>query len=273
MIKTAVWKRLSQQVFKDKKWADSTPMFNTIALETRTRCNSKCSFCAASILTDKREDLYMPDALIDKIIVELKQMDYTGRFVFFINNEPLMDARLVEMIGKVKAELPKAISEVHTNGLKLNPRTGRELLEAGLDVLIINNYTQKNEMISGVKKFLEEVAPEFPDVEIEYYQRLVEEQLANRGGTAPNAILPQKRLDIPCFFPFEYLGITADGRVSICCQDHYFEEVMGNINTQSLADIWYGEKFKKHVLHFLKEIVPSLNFVMSVTFAAIKMNI
>jgi MoaA/NifB/PqqE/SkfB family radical SAM enzyme len=50
--------------------------------------------------------------------------------------------------------------------------------------------------------------------------------------------------DIPyCRSPYYYMAVMWDGRVIPCC-DVTGTEVLGDLNTQSLKDIWYGDKFK-----------------------------
>lgn len=252
-LKLRTWKRTAAAVMErrhpDFVAAESSdakpPMFRSIELETRTRCNSSCSFCAAAIQNDQRPDIYMPDDVYAKIIDELAALNYSGHIKFFVNNEPLLDKRTPDFIALAKARVPRAKTEVHTNGLKLNPKSGRALLEAGLDILYINNYTQEGKMHKGVQKFLDEVAPEFPEVDITFHMRLLQEQLMNRGGTAPNGVLEDEPLPLPCILPFEEIVVTADGRVTICCQDHYFEAAVGNVKTESLQSIWWGEGFSQ----------------------------
>lgn len=240
-----VWEQTARQIFADRNYAAHVPLFTSIELETRTRCNSACSFCAANVLTDTREDKYMSEATYLKILEDLAKLKYTGRIKFFVNNEPLLDARTPEFIRLAKEKVPGCWTEVHSNGLKLNPKTGKPLLEAGLDLLYINNYTQEQKMHGGVKRFLEETAPDFPQTQIVFHMRLLEEKLLNRGGTSPNQEAVPEPLPIPCILPFDEMVVTADGRVSICCQDHFFEERMGNVNHTSLDEIWFGERFAK----------------------------
>lgn len=244
-IRVRVWRRNGHRVMRRRRYASETPFFRSIELETRTRCNSSCSFCAASILTDQRPDILMPDVLYHKIIEELAAREYDGAIKFFVNNEPLLDKRTSDFVRLARERVPTALTEVHTNGLRLNVRNGRELLEAGLQLLVINNYSDQGKMHRGVKAFLEEVAPDFPDCEIRWHLRELKEELLNRGGTAPNGTLVDAPLALPCLLPFEEMVVTADGRVTICCQDHYFESAVGNVRDQSLAEIWNSEGFRR----------------------------
>lgn len=46
----------------------------------------------------------------------------------------------------------------------------------------------------------------------------------------------------PCFYFWETLIVLWDGRVIVCCQDLLGELVVGNINFQTLAEIWNSPK-------------------------------
>lgn len=244
-LRAGIWRHTAQKVFERMGFDSGVPLFSIIALETRTRCNSACSFCQASILTDQRQDLLMPDDLIDKVFQELISLKYAGRIQFFVNNEPLLDKRMVALVERAVRDLPEALTEVHTNGMKLNARIGRELLAAGLHILHINNYSDTNELPPGTEAFIREVVPEYPEREILLHRRRLTQVLQNRAGTAPNAEALHRSLQVPCVYPFEYLGITWNGDVAICCQDHYFSQIMGNIRQKSLSEIWYGDAFMK----------------------------
>ncbi len=52
---------------------------------------------------------------------------------------------------------------------------------------------------------------------------------------------------IPCCpLPFTSMGILADGRSIICCHDWEHNEIIGDVATQSLVEIWNGEKINHH---------------------------
>jgi radical SAM protein with 4Fe4S-binding SPASM domain len=242
-LRLRVWQRNARAVMAAYPAQAPQPLFQSIELETRTRCNSSCAFCAASIQNDQRPDIRMPDALYDKLLTELAGIGYAGTLKFFVNNEPLLDPRTVAWIALAKARVPDIRTEVHTNGLKLNVSNGRELMEAGLDCLYINNYSNEDKLHRGVLAFLAEVAPAYADREIHCQMRRLDDQLLNRGGTAPNGQSIPQPLPLPCVLPFEEVVVTADGRVTICCQDHNFDAAVGNLNQQTLQEIWFGEGF------------------------------
>lgn len=63
-----------------------------------------------------------------------------------------------------------------------------------------------------------------------------------------------------CPEPFRSLAINFNGQVSVCCVDWSWGTIIGNINKQSLNDIWNGEEIKKfRLLHINNEkhkIIP-----------------
>lgn len=48
-----------------------------------------------------------------------------------------------------------------------------------------------------------------------------------------------------CFYPWHSLSVMADGRVVPCCRDVNGDYVLGDLKTQTLEEIWNGEKMKK----------------------------
>jgi len=55
------------------------------------------------------------------------------------------------------------------------------------------------------------------------------------------ALVPQPARAHSCVLPFRDMSIWADGRAVLCCDDWNEEHVVGDLNTQSLSEIWTGE--------------------------------
>ena len=49
-------------------------------------------------------------------------------------------------------------------------------------------------------------------------------------------------LALPCSFPFDQLDVYCDGRVGFCCLDEDAHLAVGDLNKQSLAEIWNSER-------------------------------
>ena len=55
-----------------------------------------------------------------------------------------------------------------------------------------------------------------------------------------------------CDFPYTSITVMADGRVVPCCADYNGETVLGDLNVQSLHQIWHGDAFKAFREKFVK---------------------
>ena len=49
----------------------------------------------------------------------------------------------------------------------------------------------------------------------------------------------------PCFQLWNMMVMSKDGSVVPCCKDLFFELKLGNIKTDSFAEMWHGEKLKQ----------------------------
>jgi hypothetical protein len=237
------------------------PNFDTVYFELRTRCNSQCTFCMASILTDNRKDIQMDIELFKKIIDELSEKNFSGTIGFYVNNEPLLVKNLDEYIVYARKKLINANLRILTNGLKLNPKLGLILLECGIDEIEVNLYLRKkSDMIPrGIEKFENEIIMplvknqkvkadnkfNYNNRTIHYYKvlRNIGETLTSRGGTAPNWQSKNLTYDGYCSYPFWQLNITADGRIAQCCADFYFDNTELNCKQKNIYEIWNSEFF------------------------------
>ena len=53
---------------------------------------------------------------IERIVGNLRDLDYRGRISWFWINEPLMDSRILDMISYTRWECPNAFISLVTNG-------------------------------------------------------------------------------------------------------------------------------------------------------------
>ena len=66
-------------------------------------------------------------------------------------------------------------------------------------------------------------------------------------------------IDAPCWRVFRDIDIMSDGRVCVCCQDVQGKLVLGDLNKETLPEIWQGEKFetvRKVHLSMNRESIP-----------------
>ena len=251
-----------------KDYYNNPSIFDSIFFELRTRCNSKCNFCAASIQNEVRPDVTMEFNLYEKAIKELELIKYDKRICFHVNNDPLLVKNLHEYISLARKKCPNAWIQILTNGRSLNNKNGLAMLNAGIDELSINIYQEKKTNITptNILNFENEVLYKFYKAKniyggnpgiieekkyphyIKYTKasRLIYETLSNRAGSAPNKknnhVIPKLGY---CSHPFSQFNITVNGEVSQCCADFNFDSKMGNISNRSIMEIWNDKKFTR----------------------------
>ena len=251
---------------------ERAPLFRTVFFELRTRCNSRCSFCAAAIQSESRPDATMPFDLYAKVIEDLAGIDYRGQIAYHVNSEPLVVPDLDRFVAHARQRLPHAWIRIYTNGLSLSRARGEALLRAGIDEMTVNWYAADKTapLPRHLTAFRDEVLPRFHAPErvrsgsgplrhgdrsifrFNIYRRRIDEVLDSRAGSAPNKTARPGDATGFCEHPFTQLNITVDGRVGRCCSDFYFSEVMGHVARQGLLDIWYGAPLQAARAHLLR---------------------
>ena len=225
-------------------YGDNQPLFNHIEVETINRCNGNCAFCPVNRNNDPREKAVMTEDLFKKIVRQLAEIDYDGRFTTFSNNEPLLDERIVVWNQYARRQLPHARMHLFTNGTLLTLDKFIALIDI-LDELVIDNYQQELKLIKPCRE-IAEYCKDHPELNkrVTIVLRKPDEILTSRGGTAPNRKeLVQYGKD-RCILPFKQMVVRPDGKVSLCCNDAIGRYTLGDVNKESLLDIWYGSRFQ-----------------------------
>jgi len=85
-------------------------------------------------------------------------------------------------------------------------------------------------------------------------------EIQNLNKTERESVFPTLRYFKPCIQIENIIAIDWDGRVVACCYAWDRPELeMGNVNDQSIYEIWNGKKFNK--LRKMHEIGESINFI------------
>jgi hypothetical protein len=227
-------------------------MPQAIEIETINRCNNVCSFCPVNRMNDKREYMRMSDALVERLAKDLEASRYGGLLALFSNNEPLLDKRITDICGLFRRSAPGAHLYIWTNGLLLTEEIYLKLFDAGLDELVIDNYSDEAGLIEPVAELLKGVnsmrgrrAERFRS-RTRVMLRKKTEVLTNRAGLAPN-----KRTDEylgyrerSCALPFIQLVARPTGEVSLCCQDAFGSATLGDLKAQSVTEVWQGAAYR-----------------------------
>lgn len=226
-------------------------LFNKIEIETLNRCNGSCSFCPVNHKTDSRKYCKMDEKLFFNIIQQLHDLKYDGALGLFSNNEPLLDNRIVDFARIAREQLPYSFLYIYTNGSLLTWSLLTELLES-LDLIHIDCYGNTPKL-SLKMQHLHQLCCQnkIPPEKVTFHLRNDQEILTSRGGNAPNR-KTHVQVNSLCPLPFSQMIIRPDGKVSQCCNDALGQVSLGDLTTQSITDVWYGdaiEQLRKNMLY------------------------
>lgn len=230
-----------------KNFSARTRPFEAIQLQTQVGCNDNCSFCPANkpgmnLYGGAKTGTKMDPALFNDIVKQLEEMDYKGRISPYLMNEPLMDERLIDEVALIREKCSRAFIFIQTNGLLLDKKLTQELVKSGVDELLVNDYTPQHDICKKVKEMdLDKVCLSHVTLE----ERSDQEVLSNRAGNVPHSAVLKEPLRMLCVKPFRQMFIGFDGKALLCCQDWKFEEVMGDLNQESLEQIWDNQAYRQ----------------------------
>lgn len=232
------------QIFNDEFDTGNIILPCLISIETINRCNSTCSFCPANKNSDQRPFAKMDEELFKKIIQELVELKYDGYLNLYVNNEPFMDTRIEEWYKYAKEHLPNAKMLLYTNGTLITEERFRKIIPY-IDKMIINNYSDTLKLHDNVAKIYHLVQEhrEYWNKDITIQIRYINEILTNRAGAAPNMVQRNGKGRI-CIMPYTDFTVYPNGNVGLCCSDALEKTNLGNLNNQTLFDIWTSNTYQ-----------------------------
>lgn len=218
-------------------------LFEIVLIETKNVCTRKCWFCKFGQERQDGEIREMDWDTIERLVYNLRDLNFTGRISWFWINEPLLDKRIFEILKFTRLHCPGAFLSLITNGDLLTEKVERELFESGLDGLRVSIYDDK----TFAKVSL--LPPDDRLVTLDMRSPIG--KLENRAGNIQQhghlfERDKQLRLESSCARPFDQLVIDAQGQVVLCCSDMYSDVVMGDTKTQRLEEIWNNELFEHY---------------------------
>ena len=254
-----------------------------VSIETFAKCNASCTFCPYTTL--ERIGTKMPDELIDAIIGELK--DHPWPFIIspFKVNEPFLDKRLIPICQKINRELPKAHIRLFSNGsaltekhidavneleqvahlwISLNDHRADEykaLMGLDFDHTAANLDVLHQKVEQGfrwpvvVSRVREAFIPSDNDRAFsEYVNRrwpLFKVHLIKPDSWLGDVKLGSDEIpDAPCGRWFE-LSVMATGEVSLCCMDGRGQYAIGDLNKNSLFEVYNAPHWRERRLKML----------------------
>ena len=253
------------------------PWPSVLLIENTNSCNAQCVMCPRDTLTRKRG--FMEFGLFKKIMKELSGARRKPVVHLHGFGEPLLDPLLPERIKLAKACGIKH-TYIVTNASLLFPETSRKIIDAGLDSMKISFYGTDEDSynatmrrldykvsLQNIKEFIrirKELKKRTPKLILQYLPQetngaRVEEfkslwrslpdknggdclnisSLDNFGGGKSYNIVGEKIVSV-CFYPWTAMSVLCDGRVVTCCVDYNGVQGVGDLNCQSIEEIWNG---------------------------------
>ena len=272
-----------KKLVKDKamRAEEITPDFpSRINIEPTDRCNLRCNMCPRQDLTRPVGDISME--LFDKLAQEISR-HAPSEVRLHKDGEPLLAPHIFELIDHIKTVAPSTLLNMDTNALRLNEERAEKLLDSKLDILLfsvnaatpetykkVRGSTKYDQVIGNIERFLamrRERGYVWPRVKVQLIVMaetkdeigLFKEKWGphdvdvllipaiNWGGHRPQVKslmrLPERRY--PCGFLWNSFSINYDGKVSFCNVDYNHLGVIGDVNEQTIEEIWKGPELER----------------------------
>ena len=200
-------------------------------------CNRTCEFCPRS-KEYPNQNLHMSEETIALVASQLQKSNYKNRVLICGFGEPLLWKNLDYGIRILREKLPNN-QNIHmvTNGDRLTEDMVLNLFDAGLNRIYLSLYdgTEQREHFSNLFNKLN------IDKDCYFMQEYWQDQsenygfvhLSNRAGSLFDA-----QYNGPCNVPFYAMSIHYDGKILLCSHDWNKSVELGDINKQSIEDIW-----------------------------------
>lgn len=215
-----------------------------IHIEIGTDCNYRCEFCPQS--TYQRPTQYMTREAFHHIVEELTKIQFHGRVVLNVSNEPFLHPLILEFCTTLSEEVPGAKTHMFSNGSLITEEHIKLLSSLRHPPSIdLNDYTKEHKIaarIAGIVSFMSTAK----NMRISIRLRAADEVLTNRAGNqrGGGAVVEEFR-EIVCTWPFVGMFIRPDLKVFLCCADYRHEVILGDLAEEGIMDIWAGGEYLK----------------------------
>lgn len=246
-----------------------------VKIETTNACNSSCIMCPHSIM--KRDIGIMDDYLYEKIVKECANNNVKTLHLHNFG-EPLLDKHFADRIAFAKKlGIPKI--KFFTNASLLNCDKAEEIIRSGADEIKISidgdsketynsirvclNYEIVSKNIINLIDLRKKSGAKKPTVKLNFvvrkdnfhekssfkkkWSRIVDSISFDKehNWSGKNHFKQENEILHACLRPWNSFTILWDGRVALCCLDYDGETILGDINQQSIKEIWQSDKLRK----------------------------
>ncbi|MEN8194864.1 MAG: radical SAM protein, partial [Bacteroidota bacterium] len=250
-----------------------------ISLEIASTCNLSCIHCPPHMKEFKNEVRKFGLMEMDLFYKLMDEIDQYGkrRIALHKDGEPLLHPQTVEILERVKKNHDHIIY-LTTNAHRLTEQISNSLLQNKINILNFSigaasedfyskvrgkGFNKVIENISNLLKMSEESEwkpkvivqiidlPEYSEMENEiknfknYWSQFdVEVQIWKKLTWGVYDYQENGKRRYPCYSLWESFTVNSDGLVSACCMDWKQQLITGDTNTQTIKEIWKGDKLK-----------------------------
>ena len=244
----------------------------SVQVELVEGCNLRCSFCGVNgIRGPERTYKFMTPKTAHNLGKMMRANGWNSRIEFAMHGEPTMHPNASEIISILREYLPKASFLMLSNGGGLLPDPLPKiaaLFAAGINTLGLDEYDGISLVPRIMSKLGEDPALMLDTLKADIYpypevaagnphtrqhhkaRRLVHISPidVSTGGThatlnnhcGSGAPLNDHGAGKPCAKPFREMSVRWDGGVAVCCNDWRGKLKIGNVNADTLDQIWTG---------------------------------
>ena len=240
-------------------------------------CNRLCSFCGlTSMWKDPSHRIikFMDINLAKELAIDYGKWFIKKRIDFAEHGEPTLHPELFPIIATFRYHNPTVQLQLTTNGIlirKYGVGFIKEIFKSGLNILLIDTYTNRKEIedivnysgypVSDYYDPLNKVNPYgynsnkiqtivlMGDIE-QYNKKRTTRKIHNNAGNTYKTNLSDLGIVIEplplvkkCSRPFRELVVHNDGTVPICCYDFRHEFIINKFPDFSLQEIWNSSIF------------------------------
>jgi len=237
-----------------------------VDIELTNHCNLKCLFCGQQNM--KREKGFISEKIFKKVVDECAKHNTPIRLIRW--GEPFLHPKILKFIEYIKNKnLPLHIT---TNGLSFKEGDIEAIVRLGLDSLIISlqgankceyermrNNSRYNELVKNIKKIakikgklylhitstMTNETKKQINIFIKKWSKIVDAVNVGKTNLSRVSVEPKikkketiKHEYCPCTEIYQKLSVDWDGKVSCCCSDWDRFMTVGDVNKQTLKDIW-----------------------------------
>lgn len=217
-----------------------------IDIELNTSCNLKCKQCPYK--KTHKNPQFMSFELYKKII---DQIDWNCSIKLCQRGEPLLSPILEDVIEYASKKGLRTI--INTNGVLLDKFKCKCLIQAGLAELILSDYNMKIQFKNGcVLRGMIRALKSSLIFTIKTFDRKKWEHVTNNIFEPIYYDYSNKEEDFTelpnwkCEQLFERLIVSPTGDVRCCCGNVHTQKYVGNINKQTIKEIWNSEKLNSY---------------------------